>query len=77
MCQHVTRYYLLQLLNHYYINCENWCRFCNNCAFCAKLEKLEEQMYLKKFNSINKNCNQWLILYHKINYYSITLIALN
>ena len=61
MCRRVTREFLLKMLNQYYINYENWCRFCNNCAFCTKLEKLEEQMRLKKFNTTKKNCNQWFI----------------
>ena len=63
MCRRIDRDFLLQMLNQYYIDCETYCTFCNNCYFCIKRE----------FNTTNKKCNQWFLLYHKSDCYSITL----
>ena len=59
------REYLIQLLNKYYKQQEINCSFCKkkNCSYYKKSSFLEEELRLKKFNTLNSDVLKWKTMY--------------
>ena len=73
----VDREYLIQLLNKYYKQQEINCSFCKrkNCSYYKKSNFLEEELRLKKFNTLNSDVLNWKIVYKKNDRAVITIFA--
>ena len=63
----VDRQYLIQLLNECYKQQESNCSFCKrkNCTYCKKSSFLEEELRLKKFNTLNSDVLKWKVMHEK------------
>ena len=61
----VDREYLIQLLNKSYKQQEINCSFCKrkNCSYHKKSNFLEEELRLKKFNTLNSDVLKWKTMY--------------
>ena len=61
----VDREYLIQLLNKYYKQQEINCSFCKrkNCSYYKKSNFLEQELRLKKFNTLNSDVLKWKTMY--------------
>ena len=73
----VDREYLIQLLNKYYKQQEINCSFCKrkNCSYYKKSNFLEEELRLKKFNTLNSDLLEWKVMYEKNYTTFITIFA--
>ena len=73
----VDRQYLIQLLNECYKQQESNCSFCKrkNCTYCKKSSFLEEELRLKKFNTLNSDVLKWKVMHEKNDTTIITIFA--
>ena len=65
----VTRQYLIELLDEYYKQQQNFCFFCNQrkCTFCQKTHFFEEELRNRRFNTSNSHVLIWNITYMRKN----------
>lgn len=65
MSRHVTRLYLIELVNQAYLNQENnfffW--FKSDCNICQATQCFEEELRKDEFNSDNLHIKKWFIIY--------------
>ena len=63
----VDREYLIELLNACYKQQESNCSFCKRkiCTYCKKTNSLEEELRLKKINTLNFDFLKWKVMYEK------------
>ena len=59
----VDRQYLIQRLNEYYEQKESNCSFCKKKNCSNKSKFLEEELRLKKFNTLNSDVLKWKTMY--------------
>ena len=61
----IDREYLIQFLNKYYKQQEINCSFCKkkSCSYYKKSNFLEEELRLKKFNTLNSDVLKWKTMY--------------
>ena len=71
----VDRQYLIQRLNEYYEQKESNCSFCKKKNCSNKSKFLEEELRLKKFNTLNSDVLNWKIVYKKNDRAVITIFA--
>ena len=51
----VNRDYLIELVDEYYKQQQSNCLFCKDFFFCKKTSLLEEELRLKKLNTLNSD----------------------
>ena len=61
----VNRDYLIELVDEYYKQQQSNCFFCKDFFFCKKTSLLEEELRLKKLNTLNSDVVVWKISYYK------------
>ena len=63
----VNRDYLIELVDEYYKWQQSNCFFCKdkNCKICKKTSLLEEELRLKKLNTLKYDAVVWKIGYYK------------
>ena len=73
----VDREYLIQPLYKYYKQQESNCSFCEkkNRSYCKKSNFLDEELRLKKFNTLNSDLLEWKVMYEKNYTTFITIFA--
>ena len=66
----VTRQYLIELLDEYYTQQQNFCSFCNQrkCTFYKKTHFFEEELRNRQFNNSNSHVLIWNIYEKKYKY---------
>ena len=65
MGRRVDRQYILSSMNQYYVDREKNCNFCYkiSCNYRKRVEQLEYQLYIKKFNGANSYVRTWEVSY--------------
>ena len=65
----VSREYLVELLDQYYQEQQNFCSFCNKkkCVFSQKAIFFEEELRNRRFNTANSDVLIWRISHEKKN----------
>ena len=73
----VDREYLIQPLYEYYKQQKSNCSFCEkkNRSYCKKSNFLDEELRLKKFNTLNSDLLEWKVMYEKNCTTFITIFA--
>ena len=63
------RQYLIELLDEYYKQRQNFCSFSNQrkCNFCQKAHFFEEELRNRRFNTLNSHILIWNITYMRKN----------